>query len=162
MTEEQERELIDNVKSLTDKMAIVDSIVKAEKLGEPKVMAFQCGDSRLFFPADYLREWGRKYGIGLGPTPVSETLQSDYDIAPPPITADIRSMDQIMHPIRVSCSQVDLILVPVSDYDDNLAVIALDDPFYEIRAKILRQKQLLNPKSRIRNLMAAWSQIGRK
>jgi len=157
MTEEQEQQLLANVKSLTDRLTIVDEILAAAKLGEEMVMVFQCGESGLYYPGDYVRNWGKLYGIGLGPHPVSESLQSEYDIDPPEITREIRSLSQIMHPMRVSCAQMDMDLVAKEIFDDSYAILAIDDPYYTERAAILRAKQLINPAGRLHIAEAAWN-----
>lgn len=119
---------------------------------------FQCGHSGLFYPGDYVKQWGKLYGIGLGPEPVSECLDSDYDSAPPPITPDIRSIDQIMHPLHTTRSQVDLVLLDPREVEGKLLVVAEEDRYLEKRSLILRQKQLANPNSRLRNLVASWKE----
>lgn len=151
MTEEQERELLLNVKSLTDHMTMVDEVFKSAKLGREMVLAFQCGHSGMYFPGDYVRQWGREYGIGLGPHPVSETLDTDYYTPPARITPDVRSIEQIMHPVGVTCAQVDYTLVAKDAYDLNLLIPANNDPYMVERAKIIRAKQLVNPLSQLRH-----------
>lgn len=161
MTEAQEIALIENVKSLTDHMTMVDAIIKANKLSRETVLAFQCGHTGLYFPADYVKSWGRTYGIGLGPHPVSESLDTDYFTDPPAITEQTRSLDQIMHPVGNSFAQVDYMLVGLDDYNDCRLILAKEDPYMEHRAKIVREKQLVNPKSKLRIMQVAWDRTGR-
>jgi len=99
----------------------------------------------LFYPGDYAKNYGRKYGIGLGPDPVSECLDSEYDTAPPAITPEIRRIEQIMFPVRNSKAQLDLMLVSPEEYAANRAILAIDDPRMEARATLVRAKQLKNP-----------------
>ena len=97
-----------NVKAITDRLDIVDKIFAKAKMGIEMQLVFACGASGLYFPADYVRLWGKPYGDGLGPDVCSETLQSNYDVAPPEPDRNTRSMDQIMHPLFVSRAQVDV------------------------------------------------------
>lgn len=161
MTEQEEQALLANVKSLTDRMTMVDEVFRQAKLGRDMVPVFQCGHSGLYLPGDYIRGWGKDYGIGLGQHPVSECLDSDYDTAPPPITPEIRSIEQIMHPLHTTCAQVDMLLVERSAYEDDRLILAKEDPYLESRARLVRRKQLAHPKSRIRNMQAAWAALGR-
>lgn len=41
------------------------------------VKAYRCNRTGLMFPADYVDQWGIKYGIGLGSKPVSEALTNN-------------------------------------------------------------------------------------
>lgn len=117
---------------------------------------FRCSHSGLLLPSDYVREWGRKYGIGLGHSPVSEVLDSDYETDPPEVTNRLRSISQIMHPIGPCMAQMDFILVPRPTWDDGQAILDIDDPRMEDRAVIVREKQLINPRSRIRVVQTAY------
>lgn len=161
MDEVTEAKLLADVKSVSDSLKKVDAILKANRLGVNVKMVFVCGDSGLLYPSDYLRNWGKPYGIGLGPHPVSESLQSEYEVDPPMITSATKSLDQIMHPLRSSCAQMDCLLVDVDNPQYAFAVIAAMDPDYELRAPILRAKQLANPRSRLARggsvVSAAWS-----
>lgn len=161
MTPQEEETLLANVKSITDRLTIVDEILKANRMGRNMVMAFQCGESGLLYPADYVRNWGKLYGIGLGPHPVSESLQSEYDVAPPAITPETRELTQIMHPMRSSCVQMDLDLVDADSFSERAAVLAIEDGHYKKRAPILYAKQCANPRGRLGAIRAAWSTLGR-
>lgn len=119
--------------------------------------AYRCAASGLYYPEDYMSEWGVKYGIGLGPTPVSETWQSEFNLAPPAITPNIRDIGQIMHPCYVSKAQLDLVEVTEQEFQDNRAITDLEDPYGEARAAIVRRKQLANPKGKLRVMQAAWA-----
>lgn len=165
MTEAQEIALLANVKSLTDHMTMVDEVFRQARMGRDMTLAFVCGHSRLLLPGDYVKEWGKKYGIGLGPSPVSEVLDSEYDVDPPAITNHTRSIEQIMHPLRVSCAQVDFDLVETSLLDPRngtAAILAQDDPYLDARARVVRSKQLVNPRGRLQLMQTAWVQAGRK
>jgi len=161
MDEIAEQKLLADVKSFTDRMDLVDQVFKQLQYGRNMVVAFRCGHSELLFPGDYLREWGRLYGIGLGPNPVSEVLDSDYHTDPPAITPEIESIEQIMHPLGVTFAQVDHVLVSADAFVDSAAILAKDDPFVRARARIIRAKQLLNPKGKLRLLQVAFERTGR-
>jgi len=143
--------------AVTSKLTAVDKILKARGLGVDMVMVFRCGESGLFYPADYAKEWGRKYGIGLGPHVCSEALQSDYHSDLPAITPAIRRIEQIMHPVRNCCGQMDWDLVEARDAETGAAVLAQGDEDMTMRAPILRAKQMANPLGRIKLLQAQWA-----
>lgn len=147
-------ELEIDLQAVTSRLTIIDQILAASKLGRDMRMVFRCNHSGLHLPSDYVREFGKLYGIGLGPDPVSEVLDSDYDTAPPAITPDIRSLDQIMHPLIVTRVQVDLALVNAEEMQ--MAILAKDDVHLDKRSKIVRQKQLTNPAGKLRVMAAAW------
>lgn len=152
-------ELEIDLQAVTSRLTIIDQIVKAARIGVNMEMVFRCNHSELHFPSDYVKEWGKLYGIGLGPDPVSEVLDSDYDIPPPPITPEIDRIEQIMHPVGHTRVQVDLALVRAEDMD--LAVLAIHDEKMHKRAAIVYGKQLENPKSKIRIMRTAWERSGR-
>lgn len=149
MSIEQEEALLANVKSITDRLDMVDRVFKAARMGEEMILVFQCNESGLFFPADYVRKWGTDYGLFLGPDVCSETLQSQYDVAPPLPDRYITSIDQLMHPLRVSRSQVDALLVDAQFASENMAILDVADPLMLERAPILLQKQRANPLSKL-------------
>lgn len=161
MSPEQELDLLENVKSLTDHMTMVDQVFAQLKVGKKMVLAFQCGHSGLYLPGDYVKNWGRGYGIGLGPNPVSEVLDTDYYTDPPAISNDTQSFDQIMHPVGNSFAQVDYMLVDEEAFNKGQAILARDDGFMRTRVKIVREKQLENPRSKLRNMAVAWERAGR-
>lgn len=161
MNTEQIIELESNVKSVTDRLDIIDAILAANKIGREMIMVFMCGESQLYYPADYIKNWGKLYGIGLGPHPVSESLQSEYDVSPPAITSETRDLTQIMHPLRMSCAQMDLDLVDRNVYESNRAVLAIDDPIMRSRVPILYNKQINNKRGRLGSVRAAWANLGR-
>jgi hypothetical protein len=125
------------------------------------VPAFVCNHSGLLLPGDYVKEWGRKYGIGMGPDVSSEVLDTDYHTAPPAITPDIKRIEQIMHPIGPCFSQVDRVMVSPAQFSFDQAVMEREDTDIQIRGKILRAKQLINPMGRLKVMQAAWERVGR-
>lgn len=144
------------LKAVTDSLQIIDKVIKAAGLGVDMVPVFQCSHSGLYYPLWVVKEWGVRFGVGLGPDPCSECLDSEYEIAPPDITPQIRDILQIMHPVRVTKAQLDLDLVEASVYKSKQAILAIDDPWMEKRAMIVRGKQLLNARGRLRTMQAAW------
>lgn len=154
MSEQRLEALEENLKSVTDNYGKLMDLV-LQKGFKP---AFRCTHSGLLLPGDYVKEWGRKYGIGLGPQPVSEVLDSDYDTAPPSLTNDVESIEQIMHPVGPSFAQVDFLMVAPSELTtDHLAVLDLEDRKMRKRSNIIMKRQLQNPRSRLRGLHAAFT-----
>lgn len=152
MSEERFAELEKNLRSVTDQVGRLVDIVNQKGF----VPVFRCGHSRLLLPADFLTGWGHIYGIGLGPDPVSDVLDSDYTIAPPDITPEIQSIEQIMHPVLHCRAQLDFVMVPPEQFEAQKAILELDDRRMVRRCQIVRQKQLLNPRGRLRVMQAAW------
>jgi hypothetical protein len=106
------------------------------------VAAFRCSHSGLYYPADYVKEWGRKYGVGLGSKPVSEVLNSEYLF---PAAKGLNG--KMMHPVGNTYSQVDFCYVEEAEYNKNQAILQSDDPTLEARSAIIREKQSQNPRS---------------
>lgn len=125
------------------------------------VPAFVCNHSGLLLPGDYVKGWGRDYGIGMGPDPSSEVHDTDYDTPPPQITNEIRSILQIQHPSGPSFAQVDRVMVHPSQFKATAAIVVKDDRTVEKRASILRANQIKNPRGRLRTMIAAWEMSGR-
>lgn len=99
--------------------------------------AFRCSRTGMMFPADYVENWGSKYGIGLGSTPVSEALVNDYHRGP------VGESESGMHPLSVSRAQVDLVEVKEEEFIENQAILDIDDPSMKKRAPLMRAKQLI-------------------
>ena len=89
------------------------------------VKAFRCSHSGKYFPADYLKQWGRKYGIGLGSVPVSETLDSNHDF--PVCIPESGDMDKAMHPMGTTMAQVDFVMVEEKEYEENKLILHHED-----------------------------------
>jgi hypothetical protein len=141
-------------KTVTDRIgAIMDAYRKGLRL------VFRCSASGLLYPEDYIKNWGVKYGIGLGPHVCSESLQSDYATAPPEITGQVTSIEQIMHPLYSSMAQMDHDMVPESQAEEMAPVLAHLDGSYRLRAPILRGKQLRNKQSRIQIMSTKFAQL---
>ena len=101
--------------------------------------AFRCSRTGVLFPPDYVEQWGRKYGVGLGPVPVSEALVNNYDA---PIAED-RTNTRTMHPVGTCHAQVDLVEVTEEEFALNAAILHENDQDYSERATLMRKKQLL-------------------
>lgn len=151
-TEQQEQALLADVKAITDHMKMVDLVFEKARLGVNMVLVFECGESGLFYPSDYVRNWGKPWGDGLGPDVCSESLQSQYDIDPPEVSREIRDLNQIMHPLRSSKAQMDAHMVDVRTIEGLTPVAAHEDWDMRRRAPILRGKQLVNPRGRLARL----------
>jgi len=119
---------------------------------------FACSHSGLYFPADFVKGWGRDYGIGLGKDPVSEVWDTNYYVPLPKITAQTESLDQIMHPVDHCFAQVDFTMINPNQIG-NWAIPAKDDPLGRKRAVIVRSKQLKNPKGRLHLLEAMKAEV---
>lgn len=99
--------------------------------------AFRCSRTGVLFPEDYVEEWGRKYGIGLGPTPISEALVNDYHR---PVCGDGESA---MHALSNCRSQVDLVEVTEEEFEAGKAILEIDDVGMRKRGPFMRDKQLM-------------------
>jgi len=102
-------------------------------------LVFRCARTGLLYPPDYVENWGRKYGIGLGKEPISEALTNQYDMP----VAHARDTKNTMHPVGVCRSQVDFIEVSEEEFEQRKAILAIDDPDMQQRGQIMRNKQLL-------------------
>jgi len=137
-----------NLKTVTDSRKDIDGLQSGKMQ-----LWFRCSQSGLYYPADYIAQWGRKYGIGLGKAPVSESLYTMWEqkVANP---ARLKSVTQIMYPLGVSKAQVDSHIVPANFINGSAAIIDLDDPFMDERAGIVREKQFHNKNGKLRALLA--------
>jgi hypothetical protein len=96
----------------------------------------------MYYPDDYVEQWGRKYGIGLGPKPVSEALVSSYHF---PIAIPEGAAERAMHPLEVCQSQMDYVdKIPAADITagKDQTILACNDPDMRLRADLMRDKQL--------------------
>lgn len=110
--------------------------------------AYMCTSTGLYYPEDYIEQWGRKYGIGLGPHPVSEAWESDYEIPACSPDRNTRRLEDCGHGVRACCAPVVLVDVSQADYYANKAICHRDDPNGEARWDIVRAIQDTNPRSR--------------
>lgn len=103
---------------------------------------FRCSRTGVLFPPDYVENWGKKYGIGLGATPISEALINCYESG---IGSNPRDPLMSMFPVAVCRAQVDLVdLTDEQVKGETIAVIALDDPDMNERAELMRTRQRAN------------------
>lgn len=121
-----------------------------------RIKAYRCSHSGLFYPSDYVKNWGRKYGIGQGDRPVSEVLNTEhlFAVCVPGESFGMPDYERAMHPIGVTHAQVDYVEVDPAEFDANLAILAKDDPTLAKRVAIIREKQLAHPNSKIKGLRA--------
>lgn len=119
------------------------------------VRAFECAHSGLLFPADYYSAWGTKYGAGLGPVPVSEVLDTDYETAPPDPIKQGCTADKVMHSTRCTSAPVHMVYVTPEDFKARAAIVGSEDPGEKKRGEIILANQMKNPKSKVRAYRAA-------
>jgi hypothetical protein len=146
MTEAKFAELESQLRAVTDSVGrLLDQVAQ-----KGFIPAFRCNHSGLLLPGNYVKDWGRDgIGIGLGPHPVSEVLDTDYDTPPAEIGRDTHSIEQVMHPVGACMSQVDLVMVSPEEYEARAAVQDRHDPLYRRRSGIVRQRQMVNPRSQL-------------
>jgi len=142
-------EIEKNIKSITDSHKFTDQLMK----GDIK-MFFQCNGTGLYFPPDYVRMWGRKYGKGLGPNVVSECLETLWQ-SPLAVPKNLRHATQIMFPMGQGGHQLTAVMMKNGDADKiQMAIPAELDPFYDARAKIIRTIQIKNPNGRLKSYLS--------
>lgn len=101
------------------------------------MIVYRCSRTGLYFPANYIEEWGKTYGVGLGPVPVSEALVNDYHL--PVVEQGIMPM----HPVGYCGAAIHAIDVSQEEYDAHVAVLQIDDANMALRAQIMRDRQLV-------------------
>jgi hypothetical protein len=92
-----------------------------------------CGS---LYPRDYVENWGRRYGIGLGSRPVCEAMNSRYDL---PVAIDPRYPSSASHPIGVCAG---MLISTEVDEKEPLNIVAVDDPYMTKRAEIMQEIQV--------------------
>lgn len=100
-------------------------------------LVYVCARTNIVFPPDYVEEWGRKYGHGFGPVPVSEGLVNDYWL---PVVGDGESA---MHPLSVCRAQVDRIKMSEDEFAETAAILQIDDQKMITRSELMKLKQIL-------------------
>jgi len=138
------------LEGITDCECICNDLDSGEE-----VMVYRCAGSGLYFPSNYVEMWGRKYGHGLGKAVVSECLETMWhcDCA---IPKNLISPDQVMFPLMQGEHQVDSVLLSADEYaalcsdPENWAQCERLDVNMNIRAKILRDKQLNHKNGRLK------------
>lgn len=110
---------------------------------------YKCSHSGLLLPPDYVREWGKKYGHGLGAKPVSECLNT-VDVVPH--TKGIRynqPASEWMLPVEQTCAPIEVTEVPYDTWDavppEKKMILSWDDPDRARALEIVRKKQEGNP-----------------
>ena len=118
------------------------------------MIAFMCSSTGLYFPPDYVEEWGRKYGHGLGPMPVSEAWETMYQAPVAMPTRDTRSLHDCGHPIKSCMAPVYPVEISEEEYRSGKAICHHEDPRGTARWEIVRAKQVQNKKGRIHVALA--------
>jgi hypothetical protein len=99
-----------------------------------------CTRTGLMFPSDYVENWGKKYGIGLGPVPVSEALVNDYHFRA------CGEGENKMIPVGVCRAPIAAVECDADEYEAKKATLAIDDPKMSARAQIMRERQIAHGK----------------
>jgi len=108
------------------------------------VKYYQCIGTGLLFPADFVKNWGRDgYGSGLGSKPVSECLETAWDM-PAARPKVLINPEQIMIPLGCPKYSLQLVYRDKEAKSEEMAILMKDDPNYTKRAKLIRDKQLAN------------------
>lgn len=141
------------LKTVTDRVDKLDPLIQGKQH-----MYFICLHSGLYLPGDYVKEWGRKYGIGLGGDARSECLDSEYNTRP--ALTGIRTLQDIMHPCKVSGAPLDVIFLSRPAPKAMLLITAREDRDGRKRGILMREKQLKNPNNRIAALTAIAAKEG--
>ena len=101
--------------------------------------AFKCQHSGLLYPGDYVKQWGIKYGIGQGPEPRSEVLDTYYHL--PQGEAYQAGSGVMMHPVGIKHAMLTEVDVSEEEYNKNAAILHADDMQMTERTKILITRQ---------------------
>lgn len=101
--------------------------------------AFKCHHSDLLFPGDYVKQWGIKYGIGMGPEPRSEVLDTYYHL--PQGEAFQAGSGIMMHPVGIKFAGLTEVDVSEDEFAKNCAILHSDDMQMTARTKILIERQ---------------------
>lgn len=134
------------LKTVTDRVDKLDPLIQGKEH-----LYFRCLHSHKLFPFDYVAEWGRKYGIGIGGDVRSECFDTEYNIMPS--LEKIKKVEQIMHPMKVSGAPIDAVFLSRPAPKSMLLIPAHLDPDAEERGLLVRAKQLQNPNNRIQVLL---------
>lgn len=112
--------------------------------------AYQCSHSGLYYPESFVKEWGRNgHGVGLGPNPVSECLDTDYLAA---LAVPQHSAENAMHPVGVTRAALIPVNITEAEFEANKAILHRDDPTMQRRCDIVRKKQAVKSQNLKRHL----------
>jgi len=138
-----------SLKSVTDSLKHLDALIKGEKR-----QLFRCVGTGLYFPPNYIEEWGRLFGIGYGPKPVSECLETNWHQKVPEFD-DIKYVEQVMCPVGIAYHPIDNVIIDKNESDKGtMAVLVINDQAMVRRAGIIRNKQMNHKNGRLRALLA--------
>ena len=138
------KEIEANLKAITDRLDHLDPLVTGKEF-----LFFRCSHSGKFFPGDYVKEWGRRYGVGIGGEVRSEALDTMYEVDPM-LHKSLRSIKQIMHPCKVSGAPVIPVFLAKIPARKDLLIPEFEDKYGDARAEILLSYQMKNKRSKIR------------
>jgi len=100
-----------------------------------KIRFYQCTKCETIYPPDYMENWGRKYGKGLGSSPCCEALTSNYASKP---QGPIGQPHLAMHSVG-NCRGM---MIPVMlDEATPTAILADEDRLMTKRAKVMQDIQ---------------------
>ncbi len=148
-------EIEKNLKSITDRLDMLDPLVQGKKH-----LYFRCSHSGLYFPADYIREWGRKYGKGLDIHPVSECWDSMYHIYPT-VSRNQGSLAETMHPVRSSFAPINDFFASREMPKEFMLLTDVDDPNKKRRVPLIIAKQRKNKANKLDVAIAVARQEGK-
>jgi len=113
------------------------------------VKCYRCEHSGLLLPPDYKDNWGKYYGIGLGPIPVSECLNTRYGKMP--VMGERvhykAPNSEFMYAVFSTKAGIEEAQVSQEEFDDpsRRMVLQYEDPDMRIRLGIIRAKQQKHP-----------------
>lgn len=140
--EQKVEEILSSLRTVTDRIDMLDPLIEGKQN-----MYFVCLHSGMYFPADYIKMWGKKYGIGLGGEARSECLDTEYNVRP--ALEGIKTIEDIMHPCKVSGAPLDVVFTSKPVPKSRLLITSYHDRRGELRGPLMRKKQLRNPLNQI-------------
>lgn len=110
---------------------------------------FRCTHSGLLLPPDYVENWGKFYGVGLGPKPVSECLDTNYGHMPR--MENVRysaSTGDFMFGVHSTGAPIEEVEVSEEDFNNpkNRMILEHEDTGMKRRLELIREKQKKKPK----------------
>ena len=112
------------------------------------IKVFRCARTGMYYPLDYIEQWGHKYGQGLGPEPVSEALYNRYEFGL--VGKDITKKT---YPVGIARSQLDFVVIDEEEYAEHFPIYQIDDRDYGLRAPLMRAKAVLKETEQLHQLV---------
>lgn len=100
-----------------------------------KIKVYRCGHSGLYFPGDYAEKWGMFYGRGLGPTPVSECLNTqggDFDPQRVSMNKHLAPTSEWMLPVGETYAPVEMLMVPEEELESAQEQFSIKQIFRQV------------------------------